>query len=212
MSVVEGFTDDSTAQPLQRWMVMNDWVERIDHFDRLLFLDAVASEWVARFGGIRDIDLWQQVPALEEPLLKDFLDTVAVVLEELTDWDGVTIIEYQDDTALIESDFIDTPKPIRDPHLAPDWWPFDLTREEKEWVARHKRINAAMEILDSEGEAEIYADALHELRHAHILAPTVRSFLERGEIFRDTFHFLIPALEAELEQRGFLPPPRKGTQ
>ena len=201
MSVVEGFTDDSTAQPLQRWMIMNGWVERIDHFDRLLFLDAVASEWVARFGGIHDIDLWQQVPTLQEPLLKDFLDTVAVVLEELTDWD---------DVAIIVPDFIDSPQPIRDPHLAPKWWPFDLTREEKEWIARRKRIDVAMVILASEEEAEIYADALHELRHTHNWAPTVRSFLERGEIFRDTFHFLIPALEAELEQRGFLAPPRKG--
>jgi hypothetical protein len=203
MSVVKGFTDDSTVEPLHRWMTMNGWVERIDHFDRLFFLDAVANEWVTRFGGIHDIDLWQQIPNLEEPVLKDFLDAVAVVLEELTDWDDIEIIV---------PDFIDSPQPMRDPHLAPKWWPFDLTREEKEWIARHKRINAAMEMLDSEGEAEIYADALHELRHAHILAPTVRSFLERGEIFRDTFHFLIPALEAELEQRGFLPPPRKGTQ
>ncbi len=191
---------------------MNGWVERIDHFDRLLFLDAVASEWVTRFGGIRDIDLWQQVPVLGEPLLKDFLDATAIVLEELSDWDGVSIIEDWDNTALIESDFIDTPKPIRGRRLAPSWWPFDLAREEKEWVARGKRINAAMEVLDSKGEAETYADALHELRHTHILAPTVRSFLERGEIVRDTLHYLIPALEAELEQRGFLPPPRKGTQ
>ncbi len=178
---------------------MNGWVEPIDHFDRLLFLDAIANEWAARFVGIRDIDQWQQVPALEGPLLKNFLDTVAIVLEELTNWDGVSIVEDGDNTTLIESDFIDTPQPIRDPHLAPGWWPFDLAREEKEWVARYKRINAAMEVLDSEGEAEIYADALHELRHAHILAPTVRSFLERGEIVRDTFHYLIPALEAELE-------------
>ena len=69
-----------------------------------------------------------------------------------------------------------------------------------------------MVVLAPEEEAEIYADALHELRHAHIYAPIVRSFLERGEVFRDTFHFLIPALEAELEQRGFLAPSRKGTR
>lgn len=212
MSVVKGFTDDSTAHPLQRWMAMNGWVERIDHFDRLLFLDAVASEWVTRFGGIHDIDLWHQIPTLEELILKDFLDAVAVVLEELTDWGDIEIIEDWDDTAVIEPHFTPTPKPIRDPHLAPNWWPFNLTREEKEWVARHKRINAAMEILAPEEEAEIYADALHELRHVHIWAPIVRSFLERGEVLRDTFHFLIPALEAELEQRGFLAPPRKGTQ
>jgi hypothetical protein len=203
MSVVKGFTDDSTVEPLRRWMTMNGWVERIDHFDRLLFLDAIANEWVTRFGGIHDIDLWQQIPNLEEPVLKDFLDAVAVVLEELTDWDDIEIIV---------PDFIDSPQPMRDPHLAPKWWPFDLTREEKEWIARRKRIDVAMVVLAPEEEAEIYADALHELRHAHILAPTVRSFLERGEIFRDTFHFLIPALEAELEQRGFLPPPRKGTR
>jgi hypothetical protein len=201
MSVAEGFTDDPTAQPLQRWMIMNGWVERIDHFDRLLFLDAVASEWVERFGGIHDIDLWKQVPTLEEPLLKDFLDTIAVVLEELTDWDEISIIV---------PDFIDSPQPIRDPHLAPKWWPFDLTREEKEWIARRKRIDVAMVILASDEEAEIYADALHMLRREHNWAPTVRSFLERGEIFRETFHFLIPALEAELVERGFLGPSRKG--
>ena len=203
MSVVKGFTDDSTAHPLQRWMAMNGWVERIDHFDRLLFLDAVASEWVTRFGGIHDIDLWQQIPTLEELILKDFLDAVAVVLEELTDWEDIEIIV---------PDFIDSPQPMRDPHLAPKWWPFDLTREEKEWIARRKRIDVAMVVLAPEEEAEIYADALHELRHVHIWAPIVRSFLERGEVFRDTFHFLIPALEAELEQRGFLAPPRKGTR
>ena len=101
---------------------------------------------------------------------------------------------------------------MRDPHLAPKWWPFDLTREEKEWIARRKRIDVAMVVLAPEEEAEIYADALYELRHVHICAPIVRSLLERGEVFRDTFHFLIPALEAELEQRGFLPPPRKGTR
>ena len=203
MSVVKGFTDDSTAHPLRRWMAMNGWVERIDHFDRLFFLDAVANEWVTRFGGIHDIDLWQQIPTLEEPILKDFLDAVAVVLEELTDWGDIEIIV---------PDFIDSPQPMRDPHLAPKWWPFDLTREEKEWIARRKRIDVAMVVLAPEEEAEIYADALYELRHVHICAPIVRSFLERGEVFRDTFHFLIPALEAELEQRGFLAPPRKGTR
>ena len=203
MSVVKGFTDDSTVEPLRRWMTMNGWVERIDHFDRLFFLDAVANEWVTRFGGIHDIDLWQQIPTLEELILKDFLDAVAVVLEELTDWDDIEIII---------PDFIDSPQPMRDPHLAPKWWPFDLTREEKEWIARRKRIDVAMVVLAPEEEAEIYADALYELRHVHICAPIVRSLLERGEVFRDTFHFLIPALEAELEQRGFLPPPRKGTR
>ena len=204
MSGLSPFVDDRGASPCRRYLSMDLHRDCMDLLEQIAFDDAVRTECRRQLGRVLGYSAWQDLRQLADDELESVLDRVGPVLEELTEHFGSATIV--DPTLDPDHDLRFERALARDPWYQPEWWPFDHSRNELEWMARRDRLEQALRLVCEDEQAEILAGMFHELRLGHTWSADVRWLLDTGHWFRTTMEIATPILEAEFVARGLLHP------